>query len=141
MHMLRLIRSPGASQGGLQARSPPRMISFRILPCLCSWGRSSLTSWAKALSRRTWGRPQYRHVHDMIPTAIGMFYIAFGRAPLDGEGALPVHRRKPAHGDAPRPQGHFLKGSGGQCNEVIRGSFGGHSREFGYFGGNSGVWT
>ena len=35
-------------------------------------------------------RARYRHVRDMISTAIGMLYSAFGRAPLDGEGALPV---------------------------------------------------
>ena len=91
MHTLRWIRSPGATQGGLQANVPPRMISFRILPRLCSWGRSSLTSWAKALSRRMWARARYRHVRDMISTASGMLYFAFRRAPLDGEGALPVH--------------------------------------------------
>ena len=88
-----------------------------------------------------WARARPGRVQDIITTALGIFSFAFGRAPLDGEGALLVHRRKPAHVDAPRPQGHFLKGSGGQCIEVIRGSFGGHSGEFGYFGGNSGVWT
>ena len=35
-------------------------------------------------------------------------------------------------------QGQFLKGLRRKCGEVIRGSFGGHSGEFGYFGGNSG---
>ena len=54
MHTFHLIRSRGASQGGLQARSPQRMIPFRILPCLCRWGRIPLTSWAKASSRRMW---------------------------------------------------------------------------------------
>ena len=47
-----MLRSRGACQGGLQARSPPRTIPFRILPCVCSWGRRPWTSWAKASSRR-----------------------------------------------------------------------------------------
>ena len=45
-------------------------------------------------------RARYRHVRDMISTAIGVLYFAFGRAPLDGEGALPVHWRRPVHMDA-----------------------------------------
>ena len=57
------------------------------------------TSWAKALSRRMWARADYWNVRDMIPTTIGMLYVAFGRAPLDGEGALHAHWREPVHMD------------------------------------------
>ena len=39
-----------------------------------------------------WARARSGRAHDIITTAIGMLAFAFGRAPLDGEGALPVWR-------------------------------------------------
>ena len=57
--------------------------------------------------------------------------LVFGRAPLDGEGALPVHWRKPIHMDAWSPPGTFSEGVQRAVrrgnSEVIRRPFGGNS--------------
>ena len=85
-----------------------------------------------------WARARHGRVHDSITTAIGMLVFAFGRAPLDGEGALPVHWRKPAHMDSLRPPGTLSEGVERAVHRgnsgVIRWSFGGIRilwREFG----------
>ena len=68
MEMVAFHRSCLHSQGWFLkwVRVFPRWL--RILSCLRSGGRSSLTSWAKALSRRMWARARYWHVRDMIQT-------------------------------------------------------------------------
>ena len=75
-----------------------------------------------------WTRRRYGHVHEIFPTAIGVLQFAFGRAPLDGEGALLVHWRKPAHMDAARPPGTRFEGVE---RAVRRGSSGVIRRSFG----------